>query len=330
MQQEKDQATKDALNWLIALQEDERDEELQQRFEAWHGADADHRRAWDECQHVWETLGALEALASPPTPARDSLSTTRQTIASSFGVRRPRPCFLFAMIAAGSALCLAIIYRPVISSWLAADYSTGIAQTREVKLDDGSTVYLGADSSIAVSMETATRKVTLLSGEAYFEVAPNPTRPFSVETDNVETKVLGTGFNVRRSAEGVNVAVNHGRVAVSGAKTNKDLETPLAAGDWVDVGWDGRVQRGNDAPELAGGWRSGMLVVKDRPVVDVIREIGRHYPGKIVSVDAKLDGLRVTGVYDLTHPVEALNAVVQAHGGRVHQVTSWVAVVSRW
>ncbi len=234
------------------------------------------------------------------------------------------------MIAAGSVLCLAIIFQPAFSIWFAADYSTGIAQTREVKLDDGSIVYLGADSSIAVSMETATRKVTLLSGEAYFDVAPNPARPFSVETDNVETKVLGTGFNVRRSEMGVNVAVNHGRVAVSGAETNKDLETPLIAGDWVDVNWDGQVQRGNDAPELAGGWRSGMLVVKDRPVVDVISEISRHYRGKILSVDAKLDGLRVTGVYDLTHPIEALNAVVQAHGGRVHQVTSWVAVVSRW
>jgi len=318
MQQEKDRANDEALHWLIALQEDEDDAVLKARFESWLSASADNRHAWEECRHVWDTLGAVGPNREKPSTA----STVRKN--------RSTGRHLLAGLAGAMAICLAVVLQPAVSLWLSADYATGVAQTREIRLEDGSTVYLGADSAISVSFEATSRNIALLTGEAYFDVTPNPARPFKVETGSIETKVLGTAFNVRRSGTGVNVSVNHGRVAVSNEEVAENLNTPLAAGDWVNVTWDGKVERGNDAPELAGGWRTGMHVVKDRPVTEVIDEIRRHYKGTILSTDRQLAALRVTGVYNLRQPVEALNALVQAHGARVHEVTPWVAVVSRW
>lgn len=331
MDHENDRAADEALHWLIALQEDEDNKELRARLEVWLAADAVNREAWEECQHVWDTLGAIDETSR--VSARGAGHLSRGPISPmSLSIRRKRTRVspLLVGLTSAAVICLAVVVQPMIGFWLAADYSTDTAQTRDIKLEDGSTVYLGADSAISVSFESGSRHITLLTGEAYFDVAPNPVRPFIVETENVETRVLGTGFNVRRSGSGVNVAVNHGQVAVSRARGDQSLSTPLAAGDWVNVTWDGKVERGNDAPDFAGGWRSGMLVVKDRPVADVLDEIRRHYNGKILAVDGQLAGLRVTGVYDLKRPIEALNAVVQAHGIHVREVTPWVAVVSRW
>lgn len=78
--------------------------------------------------------------------------------------------------------------------------------------------------------------------------------------------VLGTGFDVRLRSGGVSVAVSHGRVAVMSSSPSAALTEPLEAGDWVRVGTNGTVERGKDVPEHVGGWRTGMLAVKDEAV----------------------------------------------------------------
>lgn len=128
--------------------------------------------------------------------------------------------------------------------------------------------------------------------------------------------------------DGVSVAVSHGSVAVTSPTNSQALVTPLVAGDWVRVEWTGTVRRGNDAPELVGGWRSGMLAVKDQAIADVLDEIGRHYRGKIIIGSANLKERRVTGVYNLKKPVEAAHAVAQALGARARQVSPWLIVLS--
>jgi transmembrane sensor len=225
---------------------------------------------------------------------------------------------------------MAVLLQHDVNIWLNADYTTGIAQTREIRLEDGSVAYLGADSAIDVAFDQTSRNIRLLSGEAYFEVEPDSGRPFRVDAGGVDTTVLGTAFDVRMIAEGTSVAVNHGRVAVEAAAATEELGAPLEAGDWVHVSRAGKVERGKDASDLAGGWRSGMLVVNDRSVGEVVEAIGRYFPGKIVLADSAIAGQRITGVYNLNEPIGALTAVAAAHGAQVRQISPWLAVVSSW
>jgi transmembrane sensor len=78
--------------------------------------------------------------------------------------------------------------------------TTGVGQVKKIKLPDSSTVWLNAKTRIRVSEDfdkTTNRSIYLDDGEAFFEVAKNPARPFLVITSSITTRVLGTSFNVK-------------------------------------------------------------------------------------------------------------------------------------
>lgn len=326
---DKGKPTEAALHWLIALEDRPDDPEVATAFEAWLASSEDNVKAWSEARHVWNVLGkAHEASAAACLgaiePAAASASRPRQPR------RRGRVGYFAASLFGVATVCVALLFQHDINIWLNADYTTGVAQVREIRLEDGSVAYLGADSAIDVTFDAEARKIRLLAGEAYFEVEPDAGRPFRVDAGGVDTTVLGTAFDVRLMTEGTSVAVNHGRVAVTATAAGDGLDAPLEAGDWVHVSRAGKVERGKDAADLAGGWRSGMLVVKDRSVAEVVEAIGRYYPGKIVLADSAIASRRITGVYNLNEPVGALTAVAAAHGTRLRRISPWLAVISSW
>lgn len=320
--------TEQALNWLIALQEQPDSPEVAARFDAWLEI-PENVLAWQEASRVWSVLGDA---GEKTRLDRGGRATDRLPVATGPAVTRPRgwlrPRNLAVAAACMAAACLVVLFLPAIEIWLRADYATRTAETREIRLEDGSRVTLGADSAIAVSLATDRRRIRLLTGEAYFEVEPDADRPFQVEAANVVTTVLGTAFDVRRGEDGVGVAVSHGRVGVATIDRGDALGNPLVAGDWINVAADGAIERGVDAPELVGAWRDGMLAVQDRPVREVAEILGRYYDGRIAFTGSDLGGRRVTGIYNLRQPVDALEAVAAAHGARLRRVGPWLTIVS--
>ena len=125
----------------------------------------------------------------------------RSPIASRCGVPRRRRAF---------AACAAFCAVPSLLQLCRPTTRPATAELRKVVLQDGSEVTLAPDSAIAVAYEPAGRQVRLLAGEAFFEVRPDASRPFRVLADTVETTVVGTSFDVRLSADGVVVSVEHG------------------------------------------------------------------------------------------------------------------------
>src|SRR5690606_6655979 len=104
---------------------------------------------------------------------------------------------------------------------------TPAGDVRELHLEDGSVVWLNAASSFSYPREFSrgTREV-FLEGEAFFSVARDATRPFIIHTAEMETRVLGTTFNVKayRNADDMQVTVVSGEVEVSipSAATGKE------------------------------------------------------------------------------------------------------------
>ncbi|MGE3711534.1 MAG: FecR domain-containing protein [Hyphomicrobiaceae bacterium] len=325
--------SREALHWLIALQEEPDDRLLHERFRAWLATSPDHERAWREAERVWNVLDDVPREAGTrSSAARKAQSPSRTQSAGGAAsidaraapVRRSRVRWLGGIGAGLLAACLLIAYLPVFAIWLSADYSTGTAEVRQIRLEDGSTVYLGAGSAMKLAFAPGSRRVALLAGQAYFEVAPDRTRPFTVESGDVETTVLGTAFDVRMLSSGVAVAVGHGRVAVAGSPEAKAPDQ-LGPGDWTRLSRDGRRERGTGA--AAGAWRQGNMIVSDVLVADVVDELRRYYGGKIVLLNGDLASRRVTGVYRLADPIEALRAVAEAHGATVREISPWLVVV---
>lgn len=104
---------------------------------------------------------------------------------------------------------------------------TGIGQTRELLLPDGSKVWLSPSSSLSYPLEFSSefREVSL-SGEAFFEVAGDSLHPFIIHSGNIKTKVLGTSFNIQayENRESIAVMVVTGKVKVSSAGLLEDME----------------------------------------------------------------------------------------------------------
>lgn len=118
---------------------------------------------------------------------------------------------LLPKVAAAAVVCLVI----GASVWLLSYYkgtekevgkkrwvelSTSQGRLKKVKLPDSTFVWLNAGSKIGFSLpfgESAMREVTLLEGEAFFDVRPNAAKPFMVHAHSLDTRVLGTSFSIR-------------------------------------------------------------------------------------------------------------------------------------
>lgn len=330
---DEDRATTEAASWLVLLDDDPDDPALRARFDAWLAASPANAVAWANTSDVYGLMARTRPAhaAHWAAPASDRQSTFPAGSASARRTPSRRPLIL-GVATVALAACLAFLAVPGILLHLQADHLTSTAELRSFSLEDGSVVRLGPDSAIEIVSGDGGRRVRLLKGEAFFEVTPDPRRPFRVAVRDVETTVLGTSFNVRFAGDGAEIAVRSGLVRVDQASVNGTTVRPsaaerLAAGDWVQVGWNGRVDRGAIPPEEVAPWLQGQIVARDRPLTDVVDELRRYYGGAIVLAGGAIDGRRVTGVYNLADPVAALRAIVGAHGGTVRQVSPWLLMV---
>ncbi|WPL47043.1 FecR family protein [Sphingobacterium bambusae] len=155
--------------------------------------------------------------------------------------------------------------------------STTVKERKLITLPDSSRVWLNANSTLSVAdaygMEA--RHVTL-EGEAFFDVAPDPRRPFVVKTKHIKIQVLGTAFNIQAypSAEAFRVGVEHGKVAVLdnlGQQLNQ-----LTKGQMLSYNThDGKIFTKMDA--AVGSWRDGRVVLEQASFADLRQAIYNIY-----------------------------------------------------
>lgn len=308
-------ASMEATRWLLALHEAPDDREVRRRFDEWRRASPLNAAAWSQTEELTDVAATMPASYAgiwKPVVAR------RQ--------RPPARRWRLGVAAMALAACVAWFVVPPIVQRLEADHMTATAEVRKVVLQDGSEVTLAPDSAIAVAYEPAGRRVRLLSGEAFFDVKPDASRPFRVLAGDVETLVVGTSFDVRLSADGVVVSVEHGVVRVG--PVSAPARDELLAGQSARVTQAGETARLPASPDTVAAWRDGQLVAQNVPLRDAVDQLRRYYAGTIVLASASLGERRITGAYNLGDPQDALRAIAQAHGGRVRRITPWLLVVS--
>ncbi|MEJ5963582.1 FecR family protein [Pedobacter immunditicola] len=149
--------------------------------------------------------------------------------------------------------------------------------TYRVVLADGTKVWLNSLSEIQFPVQFShTQRSVKLTGEAYFEVAPDPLRPFFVEVNDKTIEVLGTHFNVNSYGAQMKTTLLEGKVKISNSFAHKFL----VPGQEADVvGKDILVKRGDLKKALA--WRNNEFYFKNESMHEVLREISRWYDFKI-------------------------------------------------
>jgi transmembrane sensor len=297
------------------------DVSLRAGFADWLAQSEVHARAWAQTRQAWTHLGQVLPEFAHEWPRRIAF-------ARPLARRGSRRRALAAAAGLAACLLLALGLSPIRVALL-ADHATAVAETRQIALADGSTVHLGASSAIDVRFSDGRRRVTLLRGEAFFEVTPDHARPFSVRAADLDVTVTGTAFDVGFTENSFAVAVARGAVRVSRAGLGATGSVDLAPGQGLIIDRkSGTHTDTTPAPRTIAAWRGGQLIVENMPLTEVVAQLGRYHPGLILVADDALRDKRVTGGYDLHDPQSALRLLVAPYGGTVRAYTPWMLVLS--
>jgi transmembrane sensor len=188
-------------------------------------------------------------------------------------------------------------------------YTTAIGEQRSVVLSDGTVVTLNTSSRIEVHMARDHRTVDLLSGEALFEVARDPTRPFDVAAGRTTVRAVGTQFNVDRRPRTTTVTVVEGKVAVfTGNDSGADLDVdhsgnlPVAAGEQLVVAPNTAPHAARVDPARATAWTQRKLIFEHRRLGEVADEFNRYNRERIDIEGLELRNQEITGVFEANNP----------------------------
>jgi len=262
-------------------------------FAAWINADPRHRQAYDAVCALWGELDAVKHRIVLPANTGTPKNARRWRWAAP----------------ALAAACLSVWLSGPLSIWLQADFRTGLGETREIRLSDGSRVYLNGNSALAAHIDGSQRQLDLLQGEAWFKVSPDQARPFRVRAGEGVVTALGTAFNIRLLDGQTEVSVTEHRVAIDGGR-GRDFHTELGEGHQLAFGPQGGIGEVKAIDSQAvTAWQRGKLVFQNRPLGEVIAELNRYHRGYLAIADSSLAKRRVNGVFRTDQPLAVLDAL---------------------
>jgi transmembrane sensor len=189
-------------------------------------------------------------------------------------------------------------------------------------LADGTRMELNARTAVAVTMDAQERRVRLASGQAYFDVSKDASRPFIVETPAGAVRVTGTAFDLRADDETLSVVVAEGTVQVRPRRSPGGAGAPVSlnAGDSLVANATGVNVETLDAKRLSArlAWRDGYAVFIGARLDAALAEFARFH-GRGITATEEVAHLRVGGRYplnDLSGFLVSLEDILQVRATR--------------
>lgn len=282
-----------AARWAVRLEGDALSAGERRALDAWLAADPAHRAQLTRyCQFSTDLERQLPELA-----AAGAVDVERDvSVVARSGWRRTSR--MAVAVAAAAAVVWLVWPRVQVQ-----EVVTAPARRQTIALADGTRADLNARTSLKVDFsDTQRRLVQLDRGEALFQVAKNPARPFIVVTPGGRVRVTGTTFNVRADPAGrLEVAVLEGSVEVQPlADAAAAAPLKLAAGDQVTLDRASlEVQRGQPAiAAQVAAWRDGWVVFERAPLGEVLRRFAEFH-GREIAVAPEVAGERLSGRFGL-------------------------------
>lgn len=325
-----------ATAWLAAIDRGLNDIE-KNLLDEWLSQSPLHGEVLVHYAGLWDKMDILSAVAKVLPLDPDSKKAV--FVSSS----KPNKRILGALASAAAALFIAVLIwlpqeqAPDSGDYFRAVYQTAIGDQTEVALPDGSRIKLNTNSEIHVRFSAKQREVSLKSGEAYFDVAPNKLVPFVAKVDQDAVVAVGTAFNIQRHDEGFELLVTEGTVrleydesesspddsgndvarfdqaesAISGedkkpsANIKSLVDKPQEVPQFLSGGSKAVVMRGK--PEVSYvskarlnaqlAWHNGMLVFQGETLDVALEEINRYSKLQLIIEDPELSSIEVGGYF---------------------------------
>lgn len=281
-----------AADWVVRMTVAEWSDADEDALQGWLAADSRHKGALLQAQALWTTLEDYdEAIARDAMP-KDRRVTRRWLVAGG-----------------GTAIAASLATAVLVSR--GQHYSTAVGEIRRVPLSDGSIASINTDSALEVAMASSRREIKLTKGEAWFQVAKDPARPFVVATGRVRVQAVGTAFSVRRRDGGADILVTEG-VVEAWADGAEGHVIRLGAGESAFVSDDAAIRPVDPKPggvDRSLAWRSGKIDLASTPLEEAAAEFNRYNIRQIEIADRALAKESLDGVFGINDPTTFAMAV---------------------
>ncbi|WP_447789349.1 FecR domain-containing protein [Pseudomonas farris] len=301
------QAVRAAAQWLALLESGSANEQDRANLQRWRDSCVSHEQAWQKAQALRQRFASL-----PSALALKSLD-------------RPEPGRRVVLKRALGAVALVptawLISRQLPLDVWRADLHTATGERKQVQLADGSSLQLNTASAVDVDLQS--RRLKLIEGELSLKV-PSAS-PLTIQTKFGQIIVSQGEVCVRQDARGCRVSVYNGAVQLQPLQGSV---LALRSGQQVSLQAAG-VGPISPFDVLAPGWREGVLMAKNQPLGDFLRELGTYRPG-VLRWEPELEALRVTGSFRLDDTDRVLALLAASLPLEVHSRTRyWVTLLPR-
>jgi len=364
------QVHEEACEWFVRMRDGGDDDPLARAaLMSWLRRSPEHVSAYLDAAALWMESKHVQVDADLSLPTRIAQARADSAVASL--IPPPEPARgLFTrrggLLATAASILIACLALPV-AWWYynSPTYTTELGEQRSLSFPDGSIVDLDSNSSVRVQFGKNQRLVYLLSGQALFHVAKDPSRPFVVHADNATVRAVGTEFDVYRKSTGTMVTVLEGRVSVhsktlhqlsAGSQapeppTREDTilpgaqdfmlpsgQTPgttarvdellLVAGEQLTI--SARALAKSEHPNLASAiaWTQRQLIFDTTPLSEVAQEFNRYNTRHLVIEGDRLAAFRVTAMFRSTDPRSLVRFVQTISGVQVEESENRIVIRS--
>lgn len=295
----------EAAIWLVRLDNGNLSKQYKQELKTWLSVDKRHQVALQAMADTWDDMDeVLNQISNEDSSDRISLMPILT------------PMFKPLAVAASVSIFAILMWVSAPEDIQQYSYTTTIGQQLNTRLSDGSVIHLNTNSSIEAELTEDKRIIKLVKGEALFEVAHDPQRPFIVYAGNRLVQAVGTKFVVHLESEFIEVTVTDGKVKMSQVDTDSSLDDIRARDSLAVNKSDIFIAKGEQAiaedkqePKLIHiqddnlnrelSWLNGKLVFENEKLLDIIEEINRYSDIKIILKDPELYNLKISGRFDL-------------------------------
>lgn len=289
----------DAAAWALRAWEGELGTNSDPELEAWLDGDPRRRGALLRAQAALSFVDRARALEQTSRP-RPAMAVSRRAV--------------LALAGAGGLAAAGVGAMAVLGA--GRRYATDVGEIRHEALPDGSVAEINTNTVLDVTLRLRSRDVDLHQGEAWFQVAKDPARPFTVAAGSARMRAVGTAFSVHRLQDRTELLVTEGLVEAWMSDSGRAL-APAGTRLILARGLPLKPERASNDIRRSLAWRTGEISLEGQTLAEAAAEFNRYNRRPLIIEDPALARRRFFGLFQINDPQSFATAVAAASGARL-------------